>query len=415
MAANLTDRALRALKPKADGSQRELFDGDARGLSARCSTSGGVTWCFSYTSPVTRKRRRLTIGSYPAWTLADARARARDLRRTVEAGGDPIDDAKAKARRMTVAQLVERYLAAIETTHRDHKRVRRSIERDVLPVLGDRPAEDVKRRDIISILDTIVRRGAPVHANRVRSMLSAMWSWAISEDLVDVEVNPASNIKNRIEERAGTRWLTADEIKCLGPHLERLPEAKRDALKLILLTGQRPGEVVGMRAREIDLAKSLWVIPAERSKNKREHEVPLVGEARDIVDRLMSNTRKEEQQRHDERLLLVRQRGTRRLRVNNLNWSLRSALSAAGIEKAKPHDLRRTALTHLARLRFDPLIIGHVANHVSITKNTVTTAVYVRHDYLVEKRQALSAWSRELSFLLRGEEPPKDNVVTLRA
>ena len=59
MAANLTDRALRALKPKADGSQRELFDGDARGLSARCSTSGGVTWCFTYTSAVTRKRRRL--------------------------------------------------------------------------------------------------------------------------------------------------------------------------------------------------------------------------------------------------------------------------------------------------------------------------------------------------------------------
>ena len=161
MAANLTDRALRALKPKADGSQRELFDGDARGLSARCSTSGGVTWCFSYTSAVTRKRRRLTIGTYPAWTLADARARARDLRRTVEAGGDPIDDAKAKARRMTVAQLVERYLALIEKTQRDHKRVRRSIERDVLPVLGDRPAEDIKRRDIISILDTIVRRGAP--------------------------------------------------------------------------------------------------------------------------------------------------------------------------------------------------------------------------------------------------------------
>jgi integrase len=204
---------------------------------------------------VTGKRRRLTIGSYPAWTLADARVRARELRRTVEDGGDSIDDAKAKARRLTVAQLVERYLAVIEKTHRDHKRVRRSIERDVLLVLGDRPAEDIKRRDIISILDAIVRRGAPVHANRVRSMLSAMWSWAISEDLVDVEVNPASNIKKRVEEHPGTRWLNADEIKCLGSHLERLPEAKRDALKLILLTGQRPGEVVGIGvARIADLA-----------------------------------------------------------------------------------------------------------------------------------------------------------------
>ena len=413
MAANLTDRALRALKPKADGSQRELFDGAARGLSARCSTSGGVTWCFSYTSAVARKRRRLTIGSYPAWTLADARARARDLRRTVEAGGDPIDDAKAKARRMTVAQLVGRYLAAIETTHRDHKRVRRSIERDVLPILGDRPAEDIKRRDIISILDTIVRRGAPVHANRVRSMLSAMWSWAISEDLVDIEVNPGSNIKNRIEERAGTRWLSTAEIQSLAPHLDALPLAKRDALKLILFTGQRPGEVAGIRASEVDLDKGVWTIPAERSKNRREHAVPLVGEARAIVVHLIENARKDELSRHDDRLLLVRARGVRPLQVNNLNWALRSALQAAGIAAAKPHDLRRTALSHLGRLGISPIIIGHVANHVSVTKNTVTSAVYIRHDYLAEKRHALSAWDNELNHLLRGDDN-RDNVVVLR-
>ena len=314
---------------------------------------------------------------------------------------------------MTVAQLVERYLAMIEKTQRDHKRVRRSIERDVLPGLGDRPAEDIKRRDIISILDTIVRRGAPVHANRVRSMLSAMWSWAISEDLVDVEVNPASNIKNRVEEQPGTRWLSADEIKKLAPHLEVLSSAKRDALKLILLTAQRPGEVVGIRAREVDLEKGLWVIPADRSKNKREHVVPLVGEARAIISRLVAGARKDDLSRHDDRLLLVRQRGVRPLQVNNLNWSLRSALGAAGVAVAKPHDLRRTALSHLARLGFDPLVIGHVANHVSVTKNTVTTAVYVQHDYLSEKGQALSAWSWNLSFLLGGEDPPStaNNVV----
>ena len=318
---------------------------------------------------------------------------------------------------MTVAQLAERYFNAIAKTHRDHRRVRRSIERDVLPALGPRPAEDVKRRDVIAILDGIAQRGAPVHANRVRSMISAMWSWAISEDVIDVEVNPASNIKSRIEERAGTRWLSAAEIKSLAPHLEALPPAKRDALKLILFTGQRPGEVVGIRAREVDLERGLWVIPADRSKNKREHVVPLVGEARAIISRLVAGARKDDLSRHDDRLLLVRQRGIRPLQVNNLNWSLRSALGAAGVAAAKPHDLRRTALTHLARLGFDPLVIGHVANHVSVTKNTVTTAVYVQHDYLSEKGQALSAWSWNLSFLLGGEDPPStaNNVVPLRA
>jgi integrase len=413
MSINLTDRTLRALKPKADGSQRELFDADARGLSARCSTSGRVTWCFTYTSPLIRKRRRQTIGTYPAWSLADARAWARNLRRTVEAGHDPVEDRRANARRMTVAQLVERYLAAIEKTHRGHRKVCRSIERDVLPTLGTRAVEDVKRRDIISILDAIAQRGAPVHANRVRNMLSAMWSWAISEDLADVEGNPASNIKKRVEEHAGTRWLTAAEIKSIAPHLELLPPAKRDALKLILLTGQRPGEVAGIRAREIDLDKSLWIIPAERSKNKREHTVPLVGEARAVVVRLIASACKDELDRYDGRLLLLRQRGVRPLQVNNLNWSLRSALTAAGVSPAKPHDLRRTALTHLGRLEFDPLVIGHVANHASVTKATITTSVYVQHDYLPQKRRALSAWDFDLSYLLRGEDPPSliNNVV----
>ena len=186
---------------------------------------------------------------------------------------------------------MDRYLTAIEKTHRDHRRVRRSIERDVLPVIGARAAEDIRRRDIIAILDTIAERGAPVHANRLRNMLSAMWTWAISEDLPGIENNPASNVKSRIVEQPGTRWLSAAEIRAVAPHLDALPAAKRDALWLILLTGQRPGEVVGMRQGEVDLDRDMWIIPAARSKNKRSHTVPLVGEARAIVARLMAGAR----------------------------------------------------------------------------------------------------------------------------
>ena len=405
------------MTPKADGSQREIFDGDARGLSARCSTSGGVTFSYTYTSPILRKRRRKKIGTYPAWSLADARLNALSLRQMVEAGRDPIEEAAAKASRMSVAQLVDRYLAAIEKSHRDHRRVRRSIERDVLPAIGARAADDIRRRDIIAILDTIAKRGAPVHANRLRNMLSAMWTWAISEDLPGIENNPASNVKSRIVEQPGTRWLSAAEIRAVAPHLDALPAAKRDALWLILLTGQRPGEVVGMRQGEVDFDRDIWIIPAARSKNKRSHAVPLVGEARAIVARLIADARSDELERHDDRLLLVRARGVRPLLVNNLNWSLRSALAAAGLERAKPHDLRRTTLSHLGRLGTDPLIIGHVANHISATRNTVTTAVYVRHDYLPEKRDALTKWGAALARIVCGEEPTivTSNVFPLRA
>lgn len=417
MVTRLTDRTVRSLRPKHGGLQGEMFDADARGLSARCSALGRVTWSFTYTSPITRKRRRKTIGTYPAWSLAEARAKSLDLRRIVESGRDPIVDEEAIAERITVAQLFRRYIIVIEKTHRGHREVRRSIERDILPEIGDRPAEDVKRRDIINILDVIANRGAPVYANRVRSMLSAMWSWAISEDVADFEVNPASNIKNRIAEVPRTRWLSDTEIKKLAPHLNALPPAKRDTIKLILLTGQRPGEVAGIRSREINLDKGLWIIPAERSKNNRRHVVPLVGEAKKILSRLMECACQNELARHDDRLLLIRERGVRPLQVNNLNWALRAAVEAANVDPAKPHDLRRTALTHLGRLGIDPLVIGHIANHASVARATVTASVYIQYDYLPQKQQALNAWDVELGYLLRGEDPPSafGNVVALRA
>ena len=184
-----------------------------------------------------------------------------------------------KRRRQTLAddvvQLVDRYLTAIEKTHHNNRRVRRSMSVMSCRSSSRAAAENIRRRDIIAILDTIAERGAPVHANRVRNMLSAMWTWAISEDLPGIENNPASNVKSRIVEQPGTRWLSAAEIRAVAPHLDALPAAKRDALWLILLTGQRPGEVVGLRQGEVDLDHDTWIIPAARSKNKRSHTVPL--------------------------------------------------------------------------------------------------------------------------------------------
>ena len=81
---------------------------------------------------------------------------------------------------MTVAQLADSYFVAIEKTHRSHRAVRRSIECDALPTIGPHAAEDVRRRDIIAIIDTIAERGAPILANRVRNMISGMWSWAMA-------------------------------------------------------------------------------------------------------------------------------------------------------------------------------------------------------------------------------------------
>jgi integrase len=396
----LTDVEVRSLRAPPD-KRLEVFDTKARGLCLRVSV-GKKSWSYVYRPKGSKKLSRYTIGDYPAWTLAKAREKALDLRRQIQDGSDPVLEAKTKRDALTVAGLVgrfiDRYAKAKLRSWRDYDAV---LKRDVVPALGDRPAGEVTRTEIANLLDKVASR-APILANRLQNTVSSVFSWALSEGLVTA--NPVTGLRKRTQEVSKERVLSDEEIKTFWEATGATASAYRDTLRLILLTGQRPGECAGISAGEVDLASAVWTIPSSRTKNKLEHTVPLAGEALTIVAGLMEGKRSGP--------LIITPRG-KELTSQNLAKAMEALREGRSLESVTPHDLRRTAATLMGRLEIDQMTIGRVLNHASTTKATVTGSVYDRHSYIPQKRRALEALGAEIKRVLSGEESAS-NVITLK-
>ncbi len=252
------------------------------------------------------------------------------------------------------------------------------LQKDVVPKMGERKAAEVTRPQIGVLLDDIAKR-APTVANRVMNVLSSVYAWGVSEGLVND--NPVRGLKKRAVEVPKERFLSDDEIKTLWAATASAGEGYRDAIRLILLTGQRPGECAGIRREEVDLSKGVWLLPPERTKNKRPHAIPLVGEALKIVARLAAGTKSG---------AMIRTPRGNEPTAQDLAKAferLRSTLATP----ATAHDLRRTAATILERLEVDRMTVAYILNHASTTRATVTGSTYSQHDYMPQKRRALEA------------------------
>ena len=383
----LTDAQVRSVK--ADGAARVLiYDAKARGLCLRVSATS-KSWSFVYRPKGSPRQRRYTLGDYPSWSLSQAREKTFALRRLVQEGGDPVAAAQQRLVALTVAGLIDRYIEKrAKPKLRSWRDYQSLLARDVIPVLGERRAEDLTRAEVANLLDKIAAR-APVVCNRVHNRLSAVFSWAVSEGLV--QANPVTGLRRRHDEAPKERFLSDEEIVAFWKASEAAAPGYRDTFRLILLTGQRPGECAGMRAEEVDLAAGVWTLPPARTKNKREHKVPLVGEALAIVTQLRTG------------------RSTGRLLLSPRGHALSAPSVAKAFDRlragtfealATPHDLRRTAATILGRLEIDRMTVAYVLNHASITKNTVTGSVYDKHDYLPQKARALKALSGAINGII---------------
>jgi integrase len=197
-------------------------------------------------------------------------------------------------------------------------------------------------------------------------------------------------------------------------------ESTRRILRLLLITLQRESEVAGMARAELDLDRRIWTVPAARTKNGTEHVVPLTDMAIDII--------REQLEAAD---ALAKQKGRKPSPFVFPAPGGRGAVTGASVPKAvkrvekegrrgvttimgiapwTPHDLRRTAATGMEELGISPFVVGHVINHRSVTKSTVTSRVYAKYDYGKEKREALELWANRLKGIIEGA----DNVVGFR-
>ena len=392
-----TDRGIKALK--ATGKRYEISE--QRGLRLRITPTGTKT--FVYVFRRHGKLHRLTLGEFGDISISDAHETHSALRKRARAG-ESIQSLRAMigpvrtSSSFTVADLADEWMKR-EVKHpkngrRTWQEVQRILDKDVVPYLGDRPAAAVKPREITAMLDAIVDRGAPISANRCASMVKQMFKFAVGRG--EVDASPCVALKKPGgKEPSRKRKLTDDEIKRLWEKLDTavISPALRVAVRFLLVTAQRRGELAQANKREFDLEARVWQIPAEHSKNGQPHDVPLSDLALELLSELTELA-------GDSNYLLpsptikdapVRPEALTRAISRNREHFIIDAFNV--------HDLRRTAASQMTALGVPRLHVSKVLNH---TVDDVTET-YDRHDYLDEKRAALQLWADTLRTIIKGK------------
>ena len=390
----LNEAAIKKTEPPKAGN-RVHYDDEIAGLGLRVTAAGARSFILNYRHE--GRERRLTIGKWPAWTATAAREEAKKLRVKLDQGIDPLATKEERRKAPTVRDIAEQYMEIDGPRKKWGATEKQYLERDVLPVWGRLKAEDIKRRDVIALVERKAQQ-TPTAANRLLGVVRSMFNWAIRRDLL--EVNPCLQVKPPAQENRRDRVLTEDEIRALWEKLDTaaMAPACRAALRLILATAQRPGEVIGAERSEFDIGARWWTIPAPRSKNRNAHRVPLNGLALELIGGLENRGRF---------LFPSPYKPDSPITVAGLSNAVSVNQAHFGIARWTPHDLRRTAASHMASAGVSRFIVGRVLNHADRS----TTAIYERYSYDLEKRKALDAWARKLQQIITGK--PAGKVVPI--
>jgi integrase len=394
---NLTAVFVEKVKPQ--GKRTDYFDFSLPGFSLRLTEKGVKTWCVSYR--FVGKWTRYTFATFPIIKLAEARQMAADALHDVAHGINPATKKKVERNSETFDYLAKEYLERhAKPNKKSWEEDERIINRDLLPVFGGTRAKDITRRDVRTLLDRKAIT-APIMANRIRATLRKMFNWAILNEIV--ETNPVHLVPLPAKDRRRDRILSEDEIKAVWNALDkevsqtRISHRKRQAitaasLKLRLITAQRGGEVMSMEWSEID--DDWWTIPGGKTKNGLTHRVPLTPFALRVLEEMRTLAEETGNKKRPLSQYVFPSPKTY-APMANPQKALERIHAATGIQ-FRGHDLRRTAASMMTGMGIPRLTVSKILNHVE----PGVTAVYDRHSYDKEKRQALAEWSKRLSLIV---------------
>jgi integrase len=400
--AKLTTKFIENAKP-AD-VRREIPDAQCRALYLIVQPTGRKAWAVRYRFG--GKTRKLTLDA--GLTLAAARQAATAALHELEQGRDPAAlkfDAEAAAKKAAAeragdtvdnlaAQFIEQY-AKRKTRRNSWRQTEHVFYKIVLPAWRGRIIHDLERRHIRELVENVAV-DRPVLANRTLAHLSKFFNWLCERDVI--KASPCAGVKPPAKEIARDRMLSDAEIKALWHACEGIGGAAGAVVKLMLLTGQRCGEVVGMKRSEI--SGDVWTLLPERTKNKQRHEVPLSAQALAIIEAIPGVDGD----------YLFTSSPTRRLG----NIAPAKVALDTHMKPAQPwvlHDLRRTAASGMAALGIKLPVIEKCLNHTSGSFKGIV-GVYQRFEYAAEKRDALQRWADHVDGLVSGK-PGEDKVVPL--
>ena len=421
----ITKRAIDAIPLPAGTARTYLWDDTLKGFGVMVTGKGARSYLVQYQiggrgAPT----RRVTIGRHGApWTTERARERATDLLEMIRKGIDPVEhDRQRRAAEMDKRNDDERlafaaYAELFGTKYVDKRELRSGgdikavFRRDLTPIFNNRAISSIRRSEVSDALDAIASRSVSA-AMKAHKWLRKMFAWAV--DRGDLAASPMISMAPPGRDGQRSRYLAGLELRVLWLGADKMADPYRSFVKVLLLAGQRLREVAGMQWGEVDLAKAEWLIPGERTKNKRPHLVPL---SESVVGLLAT---------------LALQQGTRSgpvfttdgaKAINGfskpkalLDQHVASAvaeIASDDLPAMRPwvfHDLRRSFSTGAQALGFPIEHTEAALNHVS-GKRGGLVGVYQLYEYQQEKAAIMAAWSRHVETIVHDQQ---NNVIAIR-
>ena len=433
--AKLTDKAVQNAAPGP--KRKEIPDAAMPGLYMLLQPTGAKSWAYRFRFG--GKTRKLTLGRYPKVGLAGARKLAREAELEIRQGKDPAQ-AKVAAQRKTatVEELCRDFISIYAKEHTrprslhemarilglefdDSGELRPTKSRgEVLSKWKDRSVQDITSEDIINLIDAIAARGARIGANRALTVLRSMFGWGVSRKRL--KASPCDGLKPPSKENKRRRVLKPHELRALWRSAEYLDgqgayRPRRDAYRLLILSGQRKSQVCLAKLEDFDLQERTWTIPpgTEGSKGDEPHVLPITPKIEEIVKACP----------YQRGYLFSTTAGTRSLHLGDkikkridalMLGELRKEAKERGDDPAEMklepwtnHDLRRSMRTGLSALAVPEgdlvreLVIGH--------KQPGVHSVYDQYTYIPQMRVALELWEAKVRDMV---SPPPSNVVLLK-
>jgi integrase len=364
-----------------------VWDTNQKGLCVTVQPSGTRAWKCIYAFH--GRPRWIHLADVTAFGLADARKLANEIMYQVAQGKDPAAERRAERRTDTFEELVTRYRKYSEGKNKSWRQADALVRKNLLPKWAKLPAAAISRADVKALLEQI---DAPILANQILSSASAIFTWAIRQDVAGIKVNPCVGVE-RNKTTSRERVLSDAEVPLFWSAFDAVG-MEGAALKAILLTGQRPGEVANMRSEHVEA--NWWIMPGDPvpaldwpgTKNAASHRVWLPAPVQPIVADTTG-------------------RVFGKVSPVSMATAMRAICKKLNVERATPHDLRRTHGSTITGLGFGRDAMNRIQNH----REGGIADVYDRHQYADENKKIMETVASRIMHLVEGGA---DNVLAFK-
>jgi integrase len=399
----LTDTKVREAKPKPPKHPREYNLADGKGLFLRVKINGTKLWIFNYFKPYTTSRTNISIGSYPDYSLKDARKVSAEYRALLVQGKDPKEERErvhienTEAHANTFQAIADKWLATKSDLSPTYLfKIQQGFDNHVFPKMGKTPIHKLTAPKVISYLEPLAERGASETISKVCRWINEVMTFAVNTGII--HHNPLAGIRVGFKKTRSQNMPTIkpEELPAFMQALNKasVTTTTKSLIEWQLHTMVRPGEAAGTRWNEIDLEKKVWTIPEERMKTGRAHIIPLSTQAVGIIESMRPISRKREH--------LFPSSVTPKKPASSQTANM--AIKRMGYKgKLVSHGLRALASTTLNEREFPHDVIEVALAHID--QNSIRGA-YNRAEYLEQRRVMMQWWSDHIEEAGKGNLSP---------